>query len=135
MNRYLIVLALVGLLAACTTTTTGSSAASGPPTSSESSAGATESGDASGTSSASAACTEAFAPIAELGGGSLSDLGDLDEVNPTVDSCESVADWIAGAEAALGATVNPNAARLLLEIRCADPAHADAPVCEDLAAS
>ena len=130
MNRYLIALALVGLLAACTTAGDG---ASEPPAGSGSSTAATGSEPASST--ASAACTEAFAPIADLSVGSLSDLGDLDEVNPTVDSCESVDDWIAAASGALGTDVSPNAARLLLGIRCADPAHADAPVCEDLAAT
>ena len=130
MNRYLIALALVGLLAACTAAGNGTSE---PPVGSGSSTAATGSEPAS--TAASAACSEAFAPIAELGAGSLSDLGDLAEVEATVDGCESVADWTAGAEEALGSEVNPNAARLLLNIRCADPAHADAPVCEDLAAS
>lgn len=131
MTRYLIVL-VIALLAACTTpsTTTDQAQGSDSGASTAASAGAT-----GGSGSATPACTDAFAPIAELGLDSLSDLGDLDEVQATIEGCESVADWSAGAQAALGIEVNPATVRLLLEIECNDPGAAGTPVCEDLAAS
>ena len=138
MRKLIITLAVAGLLVACTTadgsgeSDADASLGTEPSALASGSAGAAASGPAG---TASAACEEAFAPIADLEVESASDLGDLAEVEGTVESCESVADWTAGAEQALGSEVNPNAARLLLNIRCADPAHADAPVCEDLAAS
>lgn len=135
MFRNIIVLVMVVMLAACSGQGGGASSAStaaGSSTAASSSAGA--SGGPAG--SASAACTEAFAPIAELGLTSISDLGDLtEEVLPTVTGCESVADWVAGAEAAIGADINPNAAKILLDIQCADTDLAESEVCVDLAAS
>ena len=92
-NRLLIVLALAGLLVACTDQGTGTS---DQPIGSSASMGPMSSEGAMG--SASAACEEAFAPIAEMGLSEFSELGDLtDEVTATVESCESVDDWIAGA--------------------------------------
>ena len=135
MFRYLIVLVLAGLLAACTTQgdgatdgAAGSSASAGAP----SSAGA--SGSATGT--ASAACSEAFAPLAELEVTSMSELGDLqEEVQPTVEACESVADWIAGAQEVVEGEVRPGTADLLLRIACNDLSLARTPICEELASS
>jgi hypothetical protein len=130
-NRLLIVLALAGLLVACTDQGTGES---DQPIGSAASSGAMSSEGTTG--SASAACEEAFAPIAEMGLTEFSELGDLaDEVEATVESCESVADWTAGAQGAIGAEVNPNAAAFLLGTTCDDPSLADTPVCEELAAS
>jgi phage terminase large subunit-like protein len=133
MSRTLIVIAVVGLLVACTPQGDGNTDASagGAATSAAASAGA--SGVAS---TASAACEEAFAAIAELEIGSISDLGDLpEELRPTIEGCESVADWVAGAGQAIGIEVNPNTARLLLDINCADQSLADTPICEELASS
>lgn len=134
MKKLLILLTLVGLLAACATTggASSDSSASGD-TGSAPAASAVPSGGASG--SVSAACAEAFAPISDLAPDSLSDLGDLDEVVATVQACESIADWSAGASEVIGGEVNPNVARMLLEIRCADPGAGDAPICEELTSS
>ncbi len=135
MFRYLIVLVLAGLLAACANQgggasngAAGSSASSGAP----SSAGA--SGGAAGT--ASAACAEAFAPLAELEITSMSELGDLqEEVQPTVEACESVADWIAGAQEVVADEVRPGTADFLLRVACNDLSLARTQVCEELASS
>jgi hypothetical protein len=130
-NRLLIVLALAGLLVACTDQGTGTS---DQPIGSSASMGPMSSEGAMG--SASAACEEAFAPIAEMGLSEFSELGDLtDEVAATVESCESVDDWVAGAQTALGTDVNPNTARFLLGTTCNDPSLADTAICEELAAS
>jgi hypothetical protein len=122
MYRFLIAVALVGMLAACTTNqgdgTTGSPSATG--------SGGAPTG-------ASAACEESFAPIAEMEISSVSDLGDLpQEVQPTVEACESVADWIAGAQQAIGIEVRPGAADFLLRVHCDDPSMGDVPICEEL---
>jgi len=130
-NKLLIVLALAGLLSACanqgseTSDDLGGSAASVGAISSEGAGG-----------SASDACEEAFAPIADMELSSFSDLGDLqDEVAATVEGCESIADWTAGAQAAIGVDVNPNAAVFLLGTACDEPSLADMPICEELASS
>lgn len=133
MSRILIVMAVVGLLVACTTQGDGSVDASAGGA--ESSAGASA-GAAGAASAASAPCEEAFAPIADMEVSSISDLGDLpEELRPTIEGCESVADWVAGAGQAIDIEVNPNTARLLLDINCADQSLDDTPICEELASS
>jgi hypothetical protein len=130
MNRFLTGLALVSLLAACSTQGGASTAPLGSAPMGSSGA----SGAAMGT--ASPACSEAFAPLADQEIASLSDLGDLqEEVQPTVEACESVADWVAGAQEVVPEEVNPNTARLLLGIQCNDPSLSNAPVCDDLTSS
>lgn len=114
MKRYLTALAAVALLAACTSQGTGSAGESADASAGSSAAASGAAGAAP--TDASAACREAFAPIGEIGVSALSDLGDLAETTATVEQCESIADWSAGARAVLGRDVNPNAARLLLEI-------------------
>jgi hypothetical protein len=131
MKRQIIGLAVVVLLAACTTGGTGTAGESADASAGSSAAAS----GATAPTDASAACQEAFAPIGELGVGSLSDLGDLQETTATVEHCESIADWLAGASAILGGEVNPNAARLLLAIRCSDPSNASLPICEEIASS
>ena len=80
-----------------------------------------------------AACAEAFAPIADLHINALSDLGDHKaEVAPTIQSCESVADWIAGAQQVIDVEINPNTVALLLNIDCADQSLDDSPICKEL---
>jgi hypothetical protein len=129
MNRFLIGLALVGLLTACTN---GGHRETDAPIGSAAMGSPGASGPAMG--SASPACEEAFAPLAEMEIASLSDLGDLQaELQPTIESCESVADWIAGAQQVVADEVNPSTAELLLGIQCNDPTLSDSPVCEDLA--
>ena len=134
MFKIFIVLVMAGMLAACSGQ--GGSASAGASAADSSAAASDGAGASEGPSgSASAACTEAFAPIAEMSLTSIADLGDLtDEITPTVTGCESVADWVAGAEAAIGADINPNAAKILLDIRCADNELAETEVCVDLAA-
>jgi len=130
MKRFLTGLALVSLLAACST----QGGASTAPLGSAPTGSAGASGASMGT--ASAACSEAFAPLADTEIASLSELGDmLDEVQPTLEDCESVDDWIAGAQQVVTEEVNPNTARLLLGIQCNDPSVSNAPVCEDLTSS
>ena len=130
MKKILTGVALVGLLAACSNQGSGTSE---PPGSLPmGSAGA--SGAAMG--EASTACADAFAPLAGTEITSLSDLGDLqDELQPTFDGCESVADWMAGAQTVVAEEVKPGTARLLLGIQCNDPSLSNSPVCEDLASS
>ena len=133
MSRILIVMAVVGLLVACTTQ--GDGAADASAGGAESSAGASA-GASGAASTASAPCEEAFAPIAVMEVSSISDLGDLpEELRPTIEGCESVADWVAGAGQAIDIEVNPNTARLLLDINCADQSLDDTPICEELASS
>ena len=130
MKRPLIVLALMGLLAGCA----GQGGAASGGLAGSSGASAAEPGSAAG--SPSAACAEAFAPIADLDIGSLSDLGDHKaEVEPTIAGCESVADWIAGAQQVINVEINPNTVALLLNIDCADQSLDDTPICKELASS
>jgi hypothetical protein len=131
MNRIFIGLALAGLLAACTTQGDGATEA---PLGSAPMGSAEASGPV--ISSASAACEEAFSPLAEQEIASLSDLGNLvAELEPTIETCESVADWIAGARQVVDEEIKPSTAELLLGIQCNDPTLANSAVCEDLASS
>jgi hypothetical protein len=131
MKRYVSVVALVGLLAACSGQGDGGSASSAPAASTAASGSPASSEAASGT--ASSACSEAFAPLAELGITSTSELGDLqEEVQPTIESCESVADWIAGAQEVVADEVRPGTADLLLRIQCEDLALGNTAICEEL---
>jgi hypothetical protein len=129
MKRPLMLLALVGLLAACGDQ--GGGQRGSPVGSSGGSAGV------GGTSTEpTAACAEAFAPIADLDISALSDLGDHKaEVAPTIQACESVADWIAGAQQVIDVEINPNTVALLLNIDCADQSLDDSPICKELASS
>jgi hypothetical protein len=143
MIRLLISLVLAGALGACATTGDGASDQSldaGPSTDAGTSAPADASADASGaagttTGEPSAACAEAFGPLAELGLQSTSDLGDLAEVEATVERCESIADWMAGAQQVVEGEITPGGADLLLRIRCDDPSLSGSPICEELAGS
>ena len=129
MKRPLMLLALVVLLAACGDQGGGQSG--GPVGSSGASAG-----PGIPSSEPSADCAEAFAPIADLDISALSDLGDhAAEVEPTIQSCESVADWIAGAQQVINVEINPNTVALLLNIDCADRSLDDSPICKELASS
>ena len=129
MKRIVIALATAGLLAACSAQGDGAGESTG--TDASASASAAASGGASGT--ASAACTEAFAPLVDMEISSMSDLGDLsDEVQPTVEACESVADWMAGASVVIGSEVNPGSADFLLRVHCQDLSLAGTPICEEL---
>ena len=130
MKRIIIVLAIAGLLVACTDQ--GGAGSGGPVGSSVASA----QGSAGALSSPSAACSEAFAPLAEMEIGSVSDLGDLQaELEPTIESCASVADWIAGAQQVVDDDVNPNTVAILLSISCQDQSLDSTPICEELASS
>ena len=131
MSRFVIVVALAGILAACATQGERQSPGSTPTTSASDSAAS--SGVAPG--EPSAACAEAFAPLAEMELGSTSDLGGLSELELTVESCESVADWIAGAQQVVESEVRPGAADLLLRIRCESGSLSGTPICEELASS
>jgi hypothetical protein len=128
MFRNLFVLVIIGLLAACTTQGDGATDGTLEPDASM----AQESGTATG---ASAACEESFAPLAEMEISETSDLSDVpDDVQPTVEACESVADWIAGAQAALGIEVSAGGADFLLRFQCEDQSVSGAPICEELSA-
>jgi len=129
MSRTLIIVALVGLLVGCTADQGGGNPNATVATSAGASAAASEA--PSGT--ASSACAEAFAPLVEMDIGSMSELGDLAaEVQPTVEACESVADWIAGAGEVIGGEVNPGSADFLLRVHCNDLSLANTPICEEL---
>ena len=131
MSRFIIIVALAAILAAC-----ANQGDSGSPDSTPSTSGA-DSSAAPGVSAGepSAACAEAFAPLAEMELASTSDLGELPEVDATVQNCESVADWMAGAQQVVEGEVRPGGADLLLRIRCETGSLADTPVCEELASS
>jgi hypothetical protein len=140
MSRNIIIIAIIGLLAACTTQGDGETADSsidvGSSTVATASADASADSSAGGaTGTASAACSEAFAAVAEQDVSSLSAMGDLPEVEATIEQCESIADWMAGASEVVGEDVNPSTAELLLDIRCQLPALGGTAVCEELGAS
>jgi hypothetical protein len=126
MHRLLIIVALVGLLAGCATQGDGESTAL---------AGSVPMGSEPGAvaGAPSPACAEAFAPVADMNLTETSELGDLtDELDPTIENCESVADWIAGAQEAIGGEVRPSTADLLLRIRCTSPTLSTTAICEEL---
>ena len=134
MKRIVTAMALVGLLAACSAQGDSSSTAStAPDASSGASAAASTaaSGGASGTASADWAA--AFAPLADLGTTTTSEVGVLaEQVQPTIEACESVADWMAGAQDVVADEVRPGTADLLLRIQCEDMGLADTPICQEL---
>lgn len=132
MKKLVMLVALAGLLIGCTTQGDGDTDGSVPAAASGTAGSSADaSGEASGT--ASAACAEAFAPLAEQEITSTSELGDLaEEVQPTIDACESVADWIAGAQTVVSEEVRPGTADLLLRIQCEDLSLANTPICEEL---
>ena len=130
MFRRFTVLVVIGLLAACTTQGDGAAEETLETTPSMVAEGT---GAAVGT--ASPECEEAFAPLADMDVSDTSDLADLpDEVQPTVEACQSVADWIAGAQQVLGIEVTAGGADFLLRFHCEDTSLTDAPICEELAA-
>jgi hypothetical protein len=132
MKRIMTAVALVGLLAACSTQG-GGTGSTAPVASTAASAAASDAASTGSTGTASADCAAAFAPIADLGIQSTSELGDLaEEVRPTVESCESVADWIAGAQEVVADEVRPGTADLLLRIQCEDMGLAGTPICQEL---
>lgn len=139
MSRFLIALTLVGLLAACDTQGDGGTSGAADPSGSAAvpaSAGASAGASSGASGSASAACEESFAALAEMEITSVSELGDLAaEVQPTIESCESVADWIAGAQEVVEEEVDPDTAAFLLSMNCNDLALADTAICEELASS
>jgi hypothetical protein len=138
MSRNLIIVALIGLLAACSTQgdgTTDTSSQAEPTAIASASAEASDSTSTGPAGSASAACGEAFAGLAAEDVTSLSDLAELEGVEATIEQCESMADWMAGAGEAIGEEVNPATAQLLLDIRCELPSLRDTAVCEEVAAS
>ena len=131
MFRPLVALAAAGVLVACSSQ---GDASSEQPIDPGASTGAEASAAASGgAATASAACEEAFAPVADLGLTSTSQLGDLgDEVAATIESCESVADWVAGAQQVIDGEVRPATARILLGIGCADLSLSRTPICQEV---
>jgi hypothetical protein len=132
MRRTVIGFLLVGLLAACTSGGSGQNDESADPVASApASSDAASSGVVAG-GEASPECTEAFAPLAEMELSSTSDLGDLPEVDATVEACASLADWTAGAQGVVEEEINPNVVEMLLGIRCNTPDLANTPVCEEL---
>lgn len=139
MSRNLIIIALFVLLAACSgqgggETADGSTDAASSAVASAS-PGASDSSSEGPAGSASAACNDAFAAVADQDVGSISDMADLEEVVATIRDCASIADWSAGAAEVIGEEVNPATAQLLLEIRCKLPSLVDTAVCEEVASS
>lgn len=138
-RNLIIVIALIGLLAACSTQgdgdTTETSTNTAPSAAASASAGSSGNAAGGAAGTPSAACTDAFAAVAEQDVTSLSGMADLPEVEATIEQCESLADWMAGASEVLGEEVNPSTAALLLDIRCALPALDGTAVCEEAAAS
>lgn len=138
MPRNLIIVALIGLLAACSAQgdgTTDTSTQAEPSPVDSASVGASDAASTGPAGSASAACGDAFAALDAEDVTSLSDLAELEGVEATIQQCESIADWMAGAGELIGEEVNPSTAQLLLEIRCELPSLADSAVCEEVASS
>ena len=140
MSRNLIIIvALIGLLAACSTQGDGETADTSmdaaPSVVASASADASAGSSEGATGTASAACADAFAAVADQDVSSLSAMADLPEVEATIQQCESIADWMAGASDVIGEEVNPSTAQLLLDIRCQLPALGNTAVCEEVAAS
>ena len=127
MRRFLTLVALAGLLAACSTQGDGQTNQS-PSSSAPDTSGSAR----TATDEPTAACAAAFAPLAEMELTSTSDLGELAEVDLTIASCESVADWMAGAQQVVDNEVRPGAADLLLRIRCEAGSLSGTPICEEL---
>jgi hypothetical protein len=140
MHRFVTILALAGLLVACTGQGAGDieqptdePAATAPSTTPAASATASD-GGASGTS---VDCAEAFSALAEEDISSITELGDLpDEVEPTIESCASVEEWIAGAQQVVDEEFNPGTANLLLGILCdGEMSLSGTEICRELASS
>ncbi len=135
MFRFLTVVALAATLVACTGQGDG---ATDQPSASSVSGPVTGSPDATGAagSSASDECTDSFSALADTGATSITELGDLpDEVAPTIETCESVDEWISAAQETLGSEFNPNTAALLLRMNCSDLSLANSTICQELASS
>jgi hypothetical protein len=133
MKRVLTAMAIFGLLAACSAQGDGSTESTAPAASMAASADASGGAATGASGTASAGCAEAFAPLVEMEISSMSELGDLAaEVRPTVEACESVADWIAGAGEVIGGEVNPGSADFLLRVQCNDLSLANTSICEEL---
>ncbi len=132
MRRTIISLALVGLLAACTSGTDGQNRDSTDAVASGAAASDSASNDVTAGGEPSAECSAAFEPLAEMELSSTSDLGDLPEVDATIEACASLADWTAGAQQVVEDDINPNVVEMLLGIRCNSPSLGNTPVCEDL---
>jgi long-subunit fatty acid transport protein len=133
MKRLITTLAVAGLLVACSAQGNGTTQSTAPGASTAASAGASDAASTGSGGSASAACTEAFAPLADLGITKTSELGDLTEdVQPTVEACESVTDWIAGAQTVVEDEVRPGTADLLLRMLCDDQSLTRTAICEEL---
>lgn len=132
MKRIVMIVALVGLVG-CTTQGDGGTESSAPEASTAASADASGAASTGTAGTASAPCAEAFAPLADLGITSTSELGDLaEEVQPTIEACESVADWIAGAQEVVEDEVRPGTVDLLLRMQCESPSLSGTPICEEL---
>lgn len=136
MRRTIISLALVALLAACTGGVAQNTESNEPSQSAAASSEGTPAGSGATTAGEpSPECAAAFEPLAEMELSSTSDLGDLPEVEATVEACASLADWTAGAQTVVEDEINPNVVRMLLSIRCESGSLSSTQVCEDLAAS
>jgi hypothetical protein len=126
MRTFGVVLALAGVLVAC-----------GSPRGEERGPASSAPGVSEGPSTA---CHESFAELAALPDSrrviTLPPLGDLpDELRPTLESCASVAEWIAGAQQLMAEEIKPRTAELLLSISCEDQSLAAVPICEELGGS
>lgn len=128
------VLALAGLLVACTgagdvqTTEAAGSPLSTPVGHSP--------GASPGTSGVSPECSDSFAGLREMQVSSITELGDVpDEVEPTIEACESVDEWIAAAAEVIDDDLNPNTAAMLLRMHCDSSSVSNSPICQELASS
>jgi hypothetical protein len=127
----LTLVALIALLAACTGGGGGPDATSDPELSGAASSDAASSGTAAA-GEPTPECAAAFEPLAEMELATTSGLGDLAEIEATVEACASLADWTAGAQTVVDAEINPNVVEILLGLRCESPSLSGTPVCEDL---
>jgi hypothetical protein len=128
------VLALAGILVACAGA--GDIQTTEPAGSPVSTPAGQSPGGSPGTAGVSPECNDSFAALAEAQVSSISELGDLaDEVEPTLEACESIEEWIAAAGEVIADDVDPDAARMLLGMHCDSPELSDTLICEELASS
>jgi len=137
--RYLLTLLLAGALAACTGTATSdpTSDASLDLFSAAPSAAMSEDMDASHDMSSDDAtamdCEGAFDDLAAEDVDSITDLASLtDDLDDTIEACESVDEWTSQAEQAMP-DVDLTDVEMFLAARCEESTLVDSSLCEELA--
>jgi hypothetical protein len=91
-------------------------------------------GSGTGTGTAET-CDDAWARLAGQNLSSTSELAELtDEVEATIAACETVAEWVDGAQTVVD-DIDTSSAEFFLRMRCEEQALSDTPLCEELMSS